>query len=336
MTTSSSCNNEAGCVTHTGGIGDVDPTNSVIAAQRHLPPPPTTTTTTTISQPLPEEAGADALAAVATTAVADTTALSDGQSNGNNAVVPRRPTFTRRHSIDKINSPATDEPAEEKIDERSADVGVSCRRLEREREKSRKKNSSSAVPAIPIATGLGTAAAAAPPLPPPKTVARICGAWRSKCGYCHGKRMYVLKVSDAHNKCIISTKEQRCNNRGELKVENEELTTSSSSPGDEGNKNNCKDDMITTTPSHQEIDILHTSKSYGLLFDTLPYELYETLVNRGWRRSGKICTIRIHLKVVVLPSVYDWMFGSLGVLPLILSTCHHHPPVIIDQLMWDL
>ena len=84
--------------------------------------------------------------------------------------------------------------------------------------------------------------------------AQICGPSRSKCGYCGGSRTHVLTVDDGHNK-VMSL-------RGNGKDRQ---------PND--------NDMI--------VDEESTSKSYGLLFDYLPYETYQKLIDRGWRRSGK-------------------------------------------------
>jgi len=43
----------------------------------------------------------------------------------------------------------------------------------------------------------------------------------------------------------------------------------------------------SSVKSIDKIDVMKTSKSYGLLFDSLPYDTYEDLINHGWRRSGK-------------------------------------------------
>ncbi|KAL7544907.1 hypothetical protein ACHAWF_008277 [Thalassiosira exigua] len=84
-----------------------------------------------------------------------------------------------------------------------------------------------------------------------RSVARICGSSRSKCGYCGGKRLHVLSVQDEYNEAAY------------------------------GVAPNGLDQNET------KIDETNTSKSYGLLFDCIPYDTYEVLINRGWRRSGK-------------------------------------------------
>ena len=84
--------------------------------------------------------------------------------------------------------------------------------------------------------------------------ARICGPSRSKCGYCGGSRTHVLKLDDGHNK-VLSLRENGT-----------------------GSQPNNDNDIV---------DDESTSKSYGLLFDYLPYDTYQNLIDRGWRRSGK-------------------------------------------------
>lgn len=92
-----------------------------------------------------------------------------------------------------------------------------------------------------------------------KVTARVCGPSRSKCGYCSGSRLHVLGVNDGHNQ-LVRTKED-----GEGKSDI--------------HPNRSSDlDMVNTE---------NTSKSYGLLFDHLPYDIYQQLIDRGWRRSGK-------------------------------------------------
>ena len=80
---------------------------------------------------------------------------------------------------------------------------------------------------------------------------RICGPSRSKCGYCGGTRLHVLGVDDGSN--VV-------------------LSIHKSSDKPEGGK---------------KVDEESTAKSYGLLFDYLPFDTYQELIDRGWRRSGK-------------------------------------------------
>jgi hypothetical protein len=98
--------------------------------------------------------------------------------------------------------------------------------------------------------------------------ARLCGPSRSKCGYCGGSRLQVLKVDDGFNKVVpilrhhTPTKDDRSN--GPAIGEN-----------------------IENRGGVRLVDQESTSKSYGLLFDYLPYDTYQELIDRGWRRSGK-------------------------------------------------
>ena len=75
--------------------------------------------------------------------------------------------------------------------------------------------------------------------------------------------MNMLELDDGHNTVLPIPKE---NNNG----------NSASANGSTQN-----------TRSIDKIDSTKTSKSYGLLFDSIPYDTYEDLINRGWRRSGK-------------------------------------------------
>ena len=95
------------------------------------------------------------------------------------------------------------------------------------------------------------------------SLARVCGPSRSKCGYCSGKRINLLELNDGHNKVLQVSK-------GDHSVEN---------------KTNNGDTQYTK--GIDKIDTTKTAKSYGLLFDSLNYNDYEALVNKGWRRSGK-------------------------------------------------
>jgi len=93
------------------------------------------------------------------------------------------------------------------------------------------------------------------------SLARVCGPSRSRCGYCGGKRMHVLELDDGHNEVLPVAKEN--------------------------NNSSSKNGSTQVVKSIDKIDVMKTSKSYGLLFDSLPYDTYEDLINTGWRRSGK-------------------------------------------------
>ena len=93
---------------------------------------------------------------------------------------------------------------------------------------------------------------------PNAAVARICGMSRSRCGYCNGSRLGVLRVRDGHNKV--------------LRVDEEK---------GEGDAN-------ASMTIQDKVDEHNTTKSYGLSFESLPCETYEDMIDRGWRRSGKL------------------------------------------------
>lgn len=98
---------------------------------------------------------------------------------------------------------------------------------------------------------------------PEKALARICGSSRSKCGYCGGDRLHVLSVRDVYNKNIICHSSKEHNGD----VESPEAGKFS-----------------------EQIDESRTSKSYGLLFDHIPFVTYEVLINRGKLKAGPFIT----------------------------------------------
>jgi hypothetical protein len=94
---------------------------------------------------------------------------------------------------------------------------------------------------------------------PGKALARICGSSRSKCGYCGGERLHVLSVRDAYNRNIICHSSKH---KGEV-------------------------ESLEVGKFSEQIDESRTSKSYGLLFDHIPFVTYEVLINRGKLRSAR-------------------------------------------------
>ena len=98
---------------------------------------------------------------------------------------------------------------------------------------------------------------------PEKALARICGSSRSKCGYCGGDRLHVLSVRDVYNNNIICHSSKEHNGD----VESPEAGKFS-----------------------EQIDESRTSKSYGLLFDHIPFVTYEVLINRGKLKAGPFIT----------------------------------------------
>lgn len=85
---------------------------------------------------------------------------------------------------------------------------------------------------------------------------------RSRCGYCNGSRLGVLRVRDGHNKVLQGG-------------------------GDANDSMAIQDD----------VDEHKTTKSYGLSFESLPCETYEDMIDRGWRRSGKHLYLPINTEI---------------------------------------
>eukprot|EP00804_Cyclotella_cryptica_P008715 CCRYP_020486-RC/>CCRYP_020486-RC protein AED:0.02 eAED:0.02 QI:575/1/1/1/1/0.75/4/3815/350 len=98
--------------------------------------------------------------------------------------------------------------------------------------------------------------------------ARLCGPSRSKCGYCGGSRLHVLGVDDGFNAVvpIANNDKQEKNDR---------------------RNGHAIGDNSENRGGFPMVNEESTSKSYGLLFDYLPYDTYQELIDRGWRRSGK-------------------------------------------------
>eukprot|EP00814_Leptocylindrus_danicus_P006882 CAMPEP_0116039698 /NCGR_PEP_ID=MMETSP0321-20121206/23792_1 /TAXON_ID=163516 /ORGANISM="Leptocylindrus danicus var. danicus, Strain B650" /LENGTH=844 /DNA_ID=CAMNT_0003519119 /DNA_START=247 /DNA_END=2781 /DNA_ORIENTATION=+ len=134
-------------------------------------------------------------------------------------------------------------------------------------------------------------------------VARLCGHHRSKCGYCSGNRAPLL---DQHLRQLgYDSDGDSCSQH-----DDEDDSNSCSDPGDsddnsaavgmeedgdqssnEQNKsNNSSQQKSKIQGSHltarSKYNANNSSKSYGVLFDTLTCADYLHLMNHGWRRSG--------------------------------------------------
>ncbi|KAL7472626.1 hypothetical protein ACHAXS_012988 [Conticribra weissflogii] len=118
-----------------------------------------------------------------------------------------------------------------------------------------------------------------PALPPIKSVARLCGTSRSRCGYCAGKRLHVLEEFDDYNTAL----QVKATKNSKLKLDSRREKPRGKTGNPEVDNGEDEDD----DEEEEEIDENNTSKSYGLLFDSLPFDTYLEFINRGWRRSGK-------------------------------------------------
>eukprot|EP00970_Alexandrium_tamarense_P012716 scaffold3056_cov187-Alexandrium_tamarense.AAC.17 len=158
------------------------------------------------------------------------------------------------------------------------------------RSKFKRRNS---MPAQPLQEGTGCTAPSPnnssnepnsnPSLLPSRvqSVARLCGPSRSKCGYCSGSRLHVLEVNDGFNKVIpVVVHKQSVDMRVSNIDQDSNFEEATSNDNNERKTNQTDDDV-------ERVNEQSTSKSYGLLFDYLPYDTYQELINRGWRRSGK-------------------------------------------------
>jgi hypothetical protein len=90
-----------------------------------------------------------------------------------------------------------------------------------------------------------------------------------------------LEVNDGFNKVIpVVVHKQSVDMRVSNIDQDSNFEEATSNDNNERKTNQTDDDV-------ERVNEQSTSKSYGLLFDYLPYDTYQELINRGWRRSGK-------------------------------------------------
>ena len=118
-------------------------------------------------------------------------------------------------------------------------------------------------------------------------LARLCGSYRSKCGYCNGSRVNILNrhLQELHSIRNSCTEEEGiCNNS------HNHCNKSSHHHDDRDNHDDDDDNNIEEEEEEEEgmiMDSNNSSKCYGVLFDALTAQDYQILLNHGWRRSGK-------------------------------------------------
>eukprot|EP00816_Leptocylindrus_hargravesii_P009446 CAMPEP_0196822446 /NCGR_PEP_ID=MMETSP1362-20130617/83539_1 /TAXON_ID=163516 /ORGANISM="Leptocylindrus danicus, Strain CCMP1856" /LENGTH=847 /DNA_ID=CAMNT_0042202007 /DNA_START=22 /DNA_END=2565 /DNA_ORIENTATION=- len=134
-------------------------------------------------------------------------------------------------------------------------------------------------------------------------VARLCGHHRSKCGYCSGNRAPLL---DQHLRQLgYDSDDDSCSQHGDEDDSNfcsdqgdsdnisaagmeDEGDQCSSNEQDKSTKSSKKKSKMSGSHlnARSKYNANNSSKSYGVLFDTLTCADYLQLMNHGWRRSG--------------------------------------------------
>jgi len=110
----------------------------------------------------------------------------------------------------------------------------------------------------------------------------LCSPFRTECGYCHGDRLFVLARDNPHpsppDEPSIKV----------LPIE-ESGTKSSSENDDTGEQDESKKSESNSMESSKDlITSKTTSDAYALHFKNISPQAYLTLINQGWRRSGKL------------------------------------------------
>lgn len=105
-------------------------------------------------------------------------------------------------------------------------------------------------------------------------IVTLCSPCRTECGYCHGDRLSVLVEDNPypsppgehhHRPCILS-----------IALEQQQ------------EQQQQEEQQHTETTSTIPITKQSTSDAYALHFETISTNAYLTLINNGWRRSGKL------------------------------------------------
>lgn len=122
----------------------------------------------------------------------------------------------------------------------------------------------------------------------------LCSPFRTECGYCHGDRLSVLTRENPHpspigepNIKLLPIEETHTNPPPSGITSSS--TSTSSSHGNIVSQDESKQTTMQSTESPEErITPKTTSDSYALHFKNISPQAYLTLIDRGWRRSGKL------------------------------------------------
>lgn len=110
----------------------------------------------------------------------------------------------------------------------------------------------------------------------------LCSPFRTECGYCHGDRLFVLDRDNPHPSPpdepsikVLPIEESGTKSS----IENDDTGEQDESKKPESNSTESSKDLITSKT---------TSDAYALHFKNISPQAYLTLINQGWRRSGKL------------------------------------------------
>jgi len=115
----------------------------------------------------------------------------------------------------------------------------------------------------------------------------ICSPCRTKCGYCHGERLHALDQDNPQPSpigepsiVILPIKEDDHDHEDDHHA-HEDDSSSSSNELELSNEDADDDETVPITKST-------TSDAYCCHFHNISPKAYLSLINRGWRRSGKL------------------------------------------------
>ena len=113
--------------------------------------------------------------------------------------------------------------------------------------------------------------------PANKNVVRLYGSAWAECGYCHGDRASLATKEEAVEESNMEEKagqeEQHQHDDGDDTREHDDSFKSTASD----NSDNKKSAQV----------VVKSSKAYSVMATTMTPAMYESLICRGWRRSGR-------------------------------------------------
>jgi Putative arginyl-tRNA:protein arginylyltransferase len=132
-------------------------------------------------------------------------------------------------------------------------------------------------------------------------IVTLCSPCRTECGYCHGDRLSVLVHDNPHpsppgeqRPCILAIEQQQTHGVGREEKQRHGHQKEDRHDGHHHDSPSSKDascspsTSLSNTNDAVVIQKHSTSDAYALHFETISPNAYLTLINRGWRRSGKL------------------------------------------------
>lgn len=133
----------------------------------------------------------------------------------------------------------------------------------------------------------------------PRHIVTLCSPSRTECGYCHGDRLTVLVHDNPHPSprgeprpctfCISQENHGTCSTKSSHSKQTDSHTQDdhpAASMTSDGSGSGTA--PATTATADVVVNAQTTSDAYALHFETISSHAYLTLIDRGWRRSGKL------------------------------------------------